>query len=154
LFNLRIDRLELTRRNFIRLGAAGTAAFASLVAGAAPAHRLARASAALEPYFTAQADFRDVSRGQPLPHSLPEQQRRQVGLTRETWHLEVVSDPDHPATVRHPLTQRDETWLDFAGLMQLAGKYAVRFAKTMTCLNIGCPLGTGIWEGVPLREVV
>ena len=24
----------------------------------------------------------------------------------------------------------------------------------MTCLNIGCPLGTGIWEGVPLREVV
>jgi len=24
----------------------------------------------------------------------------------------------------------------------------------MTCLNIGCPLGTGIWEGVPLRELV
>jgi DMSO/TMAO reductase YedYZ molybdopterin-dependent catalytic subunit len=24
----------------------------------------------------------------------------------------------------------------------------------MTCLNIGCPLGTGIWEGVPLREVI
>ena len=24
----------------------------------------------------------------------------------------------------------------------------------MTCLNIGCPLGMGIWEGVPLREVV
>ena len=23
----------------------------------------------------------------------------------------------------------------------------------MTCLNIGCPLGTGIWEGVPLREL-
>jgi DMSO/TMAO reductase YedYZ molybdopterin-dependent catalytic subunit len=38
--------------------------------------------------------------------------------------------------------------------MKLAEKHAVRFAKTMTCLNIGCPLGTGIWEGVPLREVV
>ena len=24
----------------------------------------------------------------------------------------------------------------------------------MTCLNIGCPLGMGIWEGVPLREVL
>ena len=24
----------------------------------------------------------------------------------------------------------------------------------MTCLNIGCPLGTGVWEGVPLRDVV
>ena len=24
----------------------------------------------------------------------------------------------------------------------------------MTCLNIGCPLGMGIWEGVPLRTLV
>ena len=24
----------------------------------------------------------------------------------------------------------------------------------MTCLNIGCPLGTGIWEGVPLRDIL
>ena len=24
----------------------------------------------------------------------------------------------------------------------------------MTCLNIGCPLGMGVWEGVPLRDVV
>src|ERR1041385_8499451 len=38
--------------------------------------------------------------------------------------------------------------------MKLAERHAVRFAKTMTCLNIGCPLGTGIWEGVPLREVI
>ena len=38
--------------------------------------------------------------------------------------------------------------------MKLAEKHAVRFAKVMTCLNIGCPLGMGVWEGVPLREVV
>jgi len=31
---------------------------------------------------------------------------------------------------------------------------AVRFAKVMTCLNIGCPLGMGVWEGVPLRDIV
>ena len=30
----------------------------------------------------------------------------------------------------------------------------MRFAKVMTCLNLGCPLGMGIWEGVPLREVI
>jgi DMSO/TMAO reductase YedYZ molybdopterin-dependent catalytic subunit len=46
------------------------------------------------------------------------------------------------------------TALDFAGLLQLAEKHAVRFAKVMTCLNIGCPLGMGIWEGVPLRELI
>jgi DMSO/TMAO reductase YedYZ molybdopterin-dependent catalytic subunit len=38
--------------------------------------------------------------------------------------------------------------------MTLAERHAVRFPKVMTCLNIGCPLGMGIWEGVPLREVL
>lgn len=38
--------------------------------------------------------------------------------------------------------------------MQIAETHSVRFAKVMTCLNIGCPLGTGIWEGVPLREII
>jgi hypothetical protein len=38
--------------------------------------------------------------------------------------------------------------------MKLAERSAIRFVKTMTCLNIGCPLGTGVWEGVPLREVI
>ena len=30
----------------------------------------------------------------------------------------------------------------------------MRFPKVMTCLNIGCPLGMGLWEGVPLRDVL
>ena len=74
-------------------------------------------------------------------------------MTRETWTLEVTSDPDHPADIRKPLTKEGGNALDFAGLMQLAKQHAVRFPKVMTCLNIGCPLGMGIWEGVPLREV-
>ena len=115
---------------------------------------LAKTIDSLEPYFTPQEKFRDVSRGKPLPHSLSEDKKRAVGLTRETWNLEVVSDPDNPAKLRNPLAKNAGTALDFAGLMKLAQKHAVRFAKTMTCLNIGCPLGTGIWEGVPLREVV
>jgi len=122
--------------------------------GAEFAPELAKAIESLEPYFTPQEKFRDVSRGKPLPHSLSDEKKRAVGLTRETWKLEVVADPDNPAKLRNPLTKKDGTALDFAGLIKLAEKHAVRFAKTMTCLNIGCPLGTGIWEGVPLREVI
>lgn len=38
--------------------------------------------------------------------------------------------------------------------MKLAETKAVRFLKIMTCNNGGSPLGMGLWEGVPLREVV
>jgi DMSO/TMAO reductase YedYZ molybdopterin-dependent catalytic subunit len=147
----------LTRRHFVRLGATGAAALAChpvAFAGVKSSSELAKAIAALEPYFTRQEDFREVARGQPLPHTLPEEQKLKVGLTREGWRLEVISDPDYPAAIHRPLRQEAGTALDFAGLMRLAEKHAVRFAKTMTCLNIGCPLGTGIWEGVPLREVI
>jgi DMSO/TMAO reductase YedYZ molybdopterin-dependent catalytic subunit len=148
---------KLTRRFFLRAGAACVVATGglSLAAGAAPpAPELVKALDKLEPFFTPQEDFQDVSRGKPVPHSLPEEKKREVGLTRETWKLEVVSDPDNPATLGKQLRRADGTALDFAGLMRLAEKHAVRFAKVMTCLNIGCPLGMGVWEGVPLREVI
>jgi DMSO/TMAO reductase YedYZ molybdopterin-dependent catalytic subunit len=108
----------------------------------------------LEPFFTPQGDFRDVSRGKPVPHTLPDDKKREVGLTRDTWRLEVVSDPDNPATLGTQLTKADGTALDFAALMRLAETHAVRFAKVMTCLNISGPLGMGVWEGVPLRAVL
>ena len=57
----------------------------------------------------------DVSRGRPVPHSLSDEVRKDVGLTRETWKLEVVSDPAHPATLGRQFTKRDDTALDFAG---------------------------------------
>lgn len=148
---------NLTRRYFLRLGAAGAAAAAllpRLTAAAEPSPELAGAIARLEPFFTPPEKFRDVSRGKPLPHSLPEEKMREVGMTRDTWKLEVIADPASPPKLRQPLTKADNSALDFAGLMQLAEKHAVRFAKVMTCLNIGCPLGMGIWEGVPLREVI
>lgn len=149
------EHRRLTRRYFLRLGATAWGAW-NLWPHSARAETPAELEDAvrnLEPYFTPQEQFRDVSRGKPLPHSLSDEQKRAVGLTRETWKLEVMSDPDHPARLRRPLTKADATALDFAGLMQLAATHAVRFAKVMTCLNIGCPLGMGVWEGVPLREV-
>src|SRR5689334_20430416 len=153
---------QLTRRYFMSLGTAGAAAIASWPCvgrgddgkDELDKSALDTAIAELESFFTPQASFRDVSRGKPLPHSLPEEKKREVGLTRETWKLEVISDSDNPAKLGRELKKEDNTALDFAGLLQLAEKHAVRFAKVMTCLNIGCPLGMGIWEGVPLREVV
>jgi DMSO/TMAO reductase YedYZ molybdopterin-dependent catalytic subunit len=148
---------RLSRRFLLRLGLTGSAAWTlgPRLAFADPgAPELAEAIATLEPFFTPAGDFRDVSRGKPIPHTLTDEQKRQVGLTRETWQLEVVSDPDHPARIRKPLSKADGTELRFQDLLKLGETHAVRFAKVMTCLNIGCPLGTGIWEGVPLRELV
>ncbi|MSR32977.1 MAG: hypothetical protein EXR99_15900 [Gemmataceae bacterium] len=144
------EHLRLTRRFFL----GGSAACLSWPSLRAESPELTAALAKLEPYFTVPADFRDVSRGKPLPHSLPEAKRREVGLTRDTWKLDVISDPDNPATLSKQFTRRDGTAFEFADLMRLAEKHAVRFPKVMTCLNIGCPLGTGIWEGVPLRHLI
>src|SRR6266849_4820585 len=123
-----------TRRHFLRLGAAGSAALGllPLVTRAQPAEpteppgpELAQALEKLESYFTAQDKFQDVSRGDPLPHTLPDERKQAVGLTRETWRLEVVSEPEHPAKLRQPMTKGDGTALDFARLMQLAETHAV-----------------------------
>jgi DMSO/TMAO reductase YedYZ molybdopterin-dependent catalytic subunit len=145
------EHAAITRRFFLRLGAVGLAANSSLAVAGPDRDRVL---AKLEPYFTPQDEFRDVSRGKPLPHSLPEEKKRAVGLTRDTWRLEVLSDPEHPATLGRQLTRNDGTALDFPGLLRLGERHAVRFAKVMTCLNIGCPLGMGLWEGVPLRDVL
>jgi hypothetical protein len=153
--NSLFEHQELTRRYFLRLGVVGAATMGFWPWRAARGESGGTAPPeGVEPYFTPQDKFRDVSRGKPLPHSLPDDKKREAGITRETWKLEVISDPDHPASMRNPLTKKDGTALDFPGLLKLAEKHSVRFAKSMTCLNIGCPLGTGIWEGVPLRELV
>jgi DMSO/TMAO reductase YedYZ molybdopterin-dependent catalytic subunit len=151
------EHTALTRRYFLRCGVAGLAAFRALPLLADDRERdprLQKAIDELETWLTRPDKFGDVSRGNPKPHTLSEEKRKEVGLTRDSWKLEVVSDPDKPARLRSPLKKDDNTALDFAGLMELAKTRAVRFPKVMTCLNMGCPLGNGIWEGVPLRDVV
>ena len=157
------EHIELTRRFFLKAGVFGCAVsqmavnvVADETASAAPKKHVKpdKGGVRSDPYFTPAEDFRDVSRGMPLPHSLPDDKKSEVGLTRETWRLEVISDPDNPAKIGRPLTKVDGTSLDFEALLKLGETHAVRFPKVMTCLNLGCPLGMGSWEGVPLREVI
>lgn len=148
----------LSKRSFLRLGAVGvgflgigTRSFA-----AAPANRpaaLEEAIGQLE-YLTRDEDFRNVGRGKPPPHTLTPDQRRAAGLTPETWQLEVVPDPESDSKVEQPLSKELGTALDWKGLMTLAEKHAVRFLAAMSCTNIAKPLGMGLWEGVPLRDVI
>ena len=147
---------DLTRRFFMQLGVAGTAALGSWqTTSAEPSPPLLEdAIAGLESYLTRQNDFSDVSRGKPIPHTLPEEERVKVGLTRDTWQMEVRGDPENEPDLRSPLTKEEGNAFDFKALMDLARDKAVRFPKVMTCNNIGCPLGMGIWEGVPLRDVI
>jgi DMSO/TMAO reductase YedYZ molybdopterin-dependent catalytic subunit len=147
----------LSRRFFLGVGLSSLATLGrpKLASGASPpSKKRGERQARFSTYLTPQDVFEDVSRGKPLPHSLPEDRKRAVGMTRETWRLEVISDPEHPVRLGKPLSKNDGTAIDFPALMKLAETRAVRFAKIMTCLNLGCPLGMGIWEGVPLRDLV
>ena len=151
---------KLSRRFFSRLGLsmAGLCMIRTgeSVAGPQTARPVdpKKAGAIADPYFTPHGAFQDVSRGNPVPHKLPPEKLREVGLTKETWRLEVVSDPENLARLLNERSIAKGNAIDFAELLKIAEKHAVRFAKVMTCLNMGCPLGMGLWEGVPLREIV
>jgi DMSO/TMAO reductase YedYZ molybdopterin-dependent catalytic subunit len=105
-----------------------------------------------KPFLTEPEEFRDVSRGNPTPHTLKGEALVKARLTPETWRLEIVSDGS--AQIEKPRKLEDKTALDLPALEELGKKHAVRFLKAMQCLNIAQPLGQGLWEGVPLREVL
>ena len=149
------EHFSVTRRHFVKTGVLSAAVLATQEAFTAQAEqdpRLQQALTDLETWLTLPDDFRDVSRGKPKPHKLDDAKKKEVGLTRDSWKLNVISDTENPAIIKNPL--EGDNAFTFDQLMELAKEHAVRFPKVMTCLNIGCPLGNGIWEGVPLREVV
>lgn len=156
------EHRRLTRRYLLAFGSVGAVALQGLpliAADPTASDELSdsitqQAVDKLESWLTKPDNFRDVSRGKPLPHTLDEQQRIEAGLTRDTWKLEVSADPDHKPRLDGELTKQDNTAFTFPDLMEMAKQHAVRFPKVMTCLNIGCPLGNGIWEGVPLRKIL
>src|SRR5436190_266912 len=143
--------ISWNRRDFLRLSAA---------AGVVPA--LADGQTTAEPAaeqtgkccLTKSGDFYNVERGDPLPYKLPLEKRREIGMERETWQLEVIADPQSNAKIEHPMLKANGTALTFDALMKLAATKATTFLKVITCNNLTDPLGQGLWEGVPLRDVL
>ena len=150
------DDAPPSRRDTLQLGAAGALALAAgALAGEAPQPNPALAEAASRlRYLTPPDAFREFGREKPRIDSLPSEKLREVGLDRETWRLEVVPDPQSNAQVANPLSLERGTALDWAGLMRLGETRAVRFLAVLTCTNMPHPLGVGLWEGVPLRDVI
>ena len=146
----------MPRRRFLGLGTVGVA---SLATSSLWAQENETGTALTEPmarleYLTREEHFGNVGRGKPPPHELPLEKRREAGLVPETWQLEVGPDPDSDAKVERPLLKERGTALNWDGLMKLAEKQAVRYLHVMSCTNGHAPLGMGLWEGVPLREVI
>jgi len=152
------EHTDITRRYFLRMGAAGLAALTTSRLWAqedrGQVDLLLRDAISKLEYLTREENFINYGRGKPPPHKLPLEKLREVGLVRETWQLEVLPDPESNAQVERPLSKAAGTALDWAGLMKLAEKHAVRFMSVMSCTNGRAPCGMGLWEGVPLRDVV
>lgn len=145
--------LQVSRRHFLRLAAGGAIALSSLPSSANEKDATQRFAREFG-WLTPSDKFRNVERHKPLPYKRPLEERLELGLERETWKLEVVADPESNSRLRNPLTKEQGNALDFAGLMKLATKSSARFLKVMTCNNLGDPLGMGLWEGAPLRDVI
>ena len=164
---------SLTRREFVRassvlaastlaggLSSTAQAADASTPPSAKSVAPKAVPSATPFRFLTPADKFRDVSRGTPLPHTLKGDALVQARLTPETWRLEITADETPNPAIKElaglgkSLTLADGSALDLPALLELGRKHEVKFLKAMQCLNIPAPLGQGLWEGVPLREVL
>lgn len=143
---------SISRRDLIRLAGGGAALSVRLNAQATAFPERIEGQAASRRLLTAAGDFEDVNRNNPPPSDLTIDQLRTARLTPETWRLEVV--PDDSAGVPRPKRLQDGTAIDLPTLEAMANSGGVRYLKAMQCLNIAQPLGQGLWEGVPLRDIL
>ena len=163
------ERIIMNRRTFLRhsasvtaLGACATPPFVRGATSTEARHPLLDEAIAKlsQPYLTPQGDFYNVERGDPLPYKLPLEKRLEVGLERETWTLDILTDPEDETEtgkacqLGNPMTKAGGNAFTFDDLMKVAETKAVRFLKLVSCNNISEPLGMGLWEGVPLRDVL
>lgn len=114
---------------------------------------LAEAVAKLE-YLTPADSFIVQRRGNPVLTELPAETLSLIGLTRETWKLEIVADPESNSEIGNPLTIQNGNALTWQDLMKLGESHSVRYLHALTCTNSPKLYGMGLWEGVPLRIVL
>jgi hypothetical protein len=114
---------------------------------------LVKAISELE-YLTPADKFIVQRRGQPVLSEIPADKLAAFGLTRETWKLEILPDPESNSQIGNPLTREKGNAIGWSDLMKLADKRAVRFLHVLSCTNAPRLYGMGFWEGVPLREII
>lgn len=155
--------MKIPRRQFLAsaatsLASAGLAvqlaAAANQPAAVAPRPERPPPPAGPHPFLTPAGDFEDVSRGNPNPGTLRGEALAQARLTPETWRLEVTADGSPTDYVKEVAGIGRPLSLDLPALRALGENHGVRYIKAMQCLNIPGPLGQGLWEGVPLRDVL
>lgn len=139
--------MSISRRDFLALGAvaAGGLAVPDLVPAWAEPTPKPRVRSLI---YTGSGP----GRGDPPPHSLQGEDLVKARLTPESWRLEIVGDGG--CTVEKPRKLDDDTAIDFATLVELGKKHGVKFLKAMQCRSGNSPQSFGLWEGVPLREVL
>jgi len=138
----------ISRRQAVKLGLGSLAAMQSSIRAEEPVQIKPRS------FLTPAADFEDVSRGTPKPHSLTGEALVKAKLTPQSWNLEISADETTNAIVTQKAQIENAVTLDYTQLLELGQKHRVLFLKAMQCLNIATPLGQGLWEGIPLREVL
>lgn len=90
-------------------------------------------------------------RGTPPPHSLTGEDLVKARLTPESWRLEIVADG---CDVERPCTLENGTAIDFRTILDLGRNHGVKFLKAMQCRSGPAAQSHGLWEAVPLREVL
>jgi Oxidoreductase molybdopterin binding domain len=148
-----MSNTKLTRRNLFKLGVAGASAMTAPETSAAGKTK-GPVSESGGCCITQSGDFYNVERGNPLPYKLPIEKQREIGMVRETWQLEIIAEPESNSKITKPMLRADGTALTFERLMEIAKTKATSYLKVITCNNLADPLGHGLWEGVPLRDVL
>lgn len=143
------ESFSMNRRGFARVSA-----LTAIAASTGQAAAVESTCPAPHSLLTAADDFYDVSRGNPKPHTLSGEALVQAKLTPETWRCDVVADPFTNEVIKEPAKIAKTLTLDFATIIEMGRTQGVRYLKAMQCLNIAEPLGQGLWEGVPLRDVL
>jgi len=144
----------LSRRDLFKLGAASAVVLKTQAELQAAGKKTGPVCEEGGCCITPSGDFYNVERGNPLPYKLPIEKLREIGMVRETWRLEIIADPASNSKIEHPMLRSDGTALTFEKLMEIAKTKAVSYLKVITCNNLADPLGHGLWEGVPLRDVL
>jgi len=107
-------------------------------------------------FFTPADAFYEVTRSKP--YLLSREDQAKVGLSRETWQLEILPDrPPWQPTLQKTCSKADGTAVTIKDLEELFHARPIRCIKTLQCLLDHPESGfcsNGFWEGVALRDVL